>query len=288
MTVSCNGHASIGSEYAPNPGGHGNMSKVDRYKWKIVDAPGRFCEIDKHSINIDYSYQRKDVSSGNILSISSRWSWLAFGCILVVERADGSYWAYDGQHRVLAARNRHDITKLPCLVFRSAEVASEAAGFVQANKNRKPVNAITKYTANIVAKDPVAVRCDAVLREFGISVDKSAKVPGQIACIDACLLIASDSETALRRSLSAALRVCVTHPIMKPILCGLHWIDQNYELLGDEKFLSRLSQYDSSTLMASVRKFQDAHNKSSIKLYGQAILSVVNRGLRRKYGSSGE
>lgn len=288
MEVTCNGRDPRGSEYVAIPNGRLSVPKVDKYKWKIVDEPGRFCEIDKHQINIDYSYQRKDPSNVNVLAISANWSWLAFGCILVVERADGSYWAYDGQHRVLAARNRHDITKIPCLVFRSAEVASEAAGFVRANRNRKPVNAITKYTANIIAKDPVAVRCDAVLREFDISVEKTAKTQRQIACVDACLYIARDSGEALRRALSAALRVSVTHPVVKPILMGLYWIDQNYELLGDEKFLSRLSQHDSAALMAVVRKFQEAHNRSSYKLYGQAILSVINRGLRRKYGAPEE
>jgi hypothetical protein len=260
------------------------MAKVEKFGWKIVDEPGRFLEIDKRLLNVDHSYQREDVSRGNISRMCAAWSWAACGCILVVMREDGSYWVFDGQHRVIAAMKRSDISKLPCLGFRLVGIEGEASGFVTANKLRKAVNAITKYRANIVAKDPVATACSEVFEELGLTVSGNATSPDQIKCIDACLLIAAQSKDSLKRCLSVARMVCDSQPIPKAIIQGLHWIDSKYGLLSDTKFVSRFCSADCSGLTESVRKFREAKGKSSAKVCGEAILCVVNRGLRKKFG----
>jgi hypothetical protein len=287
MSVACNGRSYSVNEYAPNPKGNGLIAKVEKYGWKIVDEPGQYREIDKRLLNVDHSYQRDNVSEKNVSRMCAAWSWAACGCLLVAQRDDGSYFVFEGQHRVLAAMKRVDITTLPCLVFRFAGVEGEARGFVTTNKVRKAVNAITKYRANIVAKDANATKCNEVLEQLGLTVADGAASPDQIKCIDACLLICSQSQESLSRCLSAALRVCTDQPIPKQILQGLHWIDAKYELLYN-KFVSRLSKTDASVLLESVRKFRAAKGKSSAKVCGEAILCIVNRGMRNKFGGGEE
>ena len=34
------------------------LSKIERYKWKVVDVPGVFREIHKSQLSLDQSYQR--------------------------------------------------------------------------------------------------------------------------------------------------------------------------------------------------------------------------------------
>jgi hypothetical protein len=130
--------------------------------------------IHKHDLNIDHTYQRENVIISKVQQIQASWSWIGCGTILVALRHDGSYWVMDGQHRVLAARNRSDIDELPCLVFAVESKTDEAAGFLVANTQRKPVTAIAKYKAMVLTNDPTAMAVDEVLRRLGLEVADTA------------------------------------------------------------------------------------------------------------------
>ena len=104
----------------------GNKTKIDRYKWTVKDETGEIRQLNKSVLKVDHEYQR-NASERKVLALANSWSWVACGAIVVGQR-DSTYWVIDGQHRVLAARRRADIEMLPCLIFQSDGVASEARG----------------------------------------------------------------------------------------------------------------------------------------------------------------
>ena len=109
---------------------NGNITKVERYNWKMQDSPGALRMVKKGDLQVDHTYQR-NANEMKLIAIAKDWSWIACGAIVVADR-EGVLFVVDGQHRVLAARKRSDIAELPCLVFKTHEAKQEAKGFLAA------------------------------------------------------------------------------------------------------------------------------------------------------------
>ena len=274
------------SEYAPVPS-KARMTKVARYGWVVRDCPGVFRNINKHDLNIDHAYQREKVIIKKVQQIQSSWSWVGCGMILVALRKDGSFWVMDGQHRVLAARNRSDIDELPCLVFSVESKTDEAAGFLVANTQRKPVTAIAKYKAMVLTKDTTAMAVDEVLDRLGIEVAETAVGVHQIKCVTKCLKVAADNKETLYLCLRAYMRLDGAPSIHSHMLDGLAWLHKRHNVLSDSRFVERFTSQDIEELHLTIRRYAVAEGSTSGKVCGTAILKCVNKGLRRKFGSDG-
>lgn len=272
------------SEHVSNPHGRGRISKVVKYGWILRDRPGQFMEIDKNDLNIDHAYQRDKVIVTKIREIQANWSWAGCGCILVARRIDGSLWVFDGQHRVLAARNRADISALPCLVFDVDDRTQEAAGFLVSNSERKPVSAIAKFKAMVMTNDPAAVSVSRVFDELSIEYSENPFGARQIKCIASCLRMASTDVGAFRTCLSAAADVCGDDPIHSDIIDGLFWIERNHGIVTNPRFLRRLNSIPRAELLGSIGRFAAAEGKRGEKVSAMGILKCVNKGLRAKFG----
>lgn len=262
------------------------MTKLARYGWILRDGPGVPEYIDKHELNIDHAYQREKVSIGKVQQIQSSWSWVGCGMILVALRKDGTYWVMDGQHRVLAARNRSDIDELPCLVFSVESKNDEAAGFLVANTQRKPVTAIAKYKAMVLTKDATAIAVDEVLDRLGIEVAETAVNVHQIKCVTKCLKVAADSKETLYLCLRAYMRLDGAPSINSRMLDGLAWLHKRHELLSNSRFVERFASQDIEELHLAIRRYAVAEGSTSAKVCGAAILTCVNKGLRNKFGAT--
>lgn len=271
------------SEFASVPP-KAKMTKIARYGWILRDSPGVPEYIDKHELNIDHAYQREKVSLGKVQQIQSSWSWVGCGMILVALRKDGTYWVMDGQHRVLAARNRSDIDELPCLVFSVESKNDEAAGFLVANTQRKPVTAIAKYKAMVLTKDATAMAVDEVLDRLGIEVAETAVNVHQIKCVTKCLKVAADSKETLYLCLRAYMRLDGAPSINSRMLDGLAWLHKRHELLSDSRFVERFASQDIEELHLAIRRYAVAEGSTAAKVCGAAILTCVNKGLRNKFG----
>lgn len=275
------------SEYAAIPRGVA-PTKVEKFGWSIKDQPGRFMEINKHFLNVDHSYQRNEVIVPKVRQIQSQWSWLGCGAILVVMRTDGTFWVYDGQHRVTAALNRSDITDLPCLVFECSDVKEEAVAFLKVNTERKPVTSFHKFNARVCSGDDAAGLVNDVFVRLGITLTKTATRSREIKCIDMCLRYAAADAERFERVMSAALVLCVDSPITKVIANALWWVDKQHELLSDNRFMTRLRDMTASEVTASIAKFALAEEKRGERVCGMALLRMANKGLRKKFGDSEE
>jgi len=125
--------------------------KLERYSWAKQGDKGKLEMVNVGSLNVDHNYQRGVVSEVNTLVIARDFRWDAFGTLVVMRRKDGSMWVVDGQQRLSAVMRRGDIDEVPCIVFHSDGQEHEAQAFVSLNIARRPVSAIDKFRARVVA-----------------------------------------------------------------------------------------------------------------------------------------
>ena len=127
---------------------------VDRYKWVVKDKQGELSMVNKNLLSIDPTYQRK--ASQELLS------WLESGRglvgVITISRRNNTLYVVDGQHRVMAAMKRSDITHLPAIIFENDAVKAEAQAFINSNVNRGSLKMIEKFNALLRAGDKHAER----------------------------------------------------------------------------------------------------------------------------------
>jgi hypothetical protein len=140
-------------------------------------------------LEIDPSYQRS-IESGEsqalIADIALNWHW-GRAQVLTVSRRDGRLFVVDGQHRLAAAKLRGDIQQLPCLIEEFSDVSEEAALFNDLNDKRRPVSAIDKFRAALVAGDSDCAAIGAAIARAGLELAPHSNPlfwkPAQIANI---------------------------------------------------------------------------------------------------------
>ena len=147
----------------------------------------QFCLPEQ--LEVDPSYQRSienPESQALIAQIAMGWHW-GRAQLLTVSRRDGRLFVVDGQHRLAAAKLRGDIQQLPCLVEEFADVAEEAALFNDLNDRRRPVSALDKFRAAVVAGDPDCIAIGAAMERAGLVLAPHTNPlfwdPGQLANI---------------------------------------------------------------------------------------------------------
>ena len=183
------------------------MDKVDRYKWTPLDNRGHFDWVDKTKLEVDHTYQRPEAKQ-KVLRIAAEFSWQKFGCLVVSLRADGRHVVIDGQHRAMAVLRRDDITQVPCMIFTELEVSDEAGAFVGLNTARKPVSALVKYEAQLIAGDAIAVWVEQTLKALGFERVKTLHAAMQIKCIAELQKMAATNETRTYSTLRILASMC--------------------------------------------------------------------------------
>lgn len=261
---------------------HVGLSKVIRYKWKSNDDKGEFTWVHKASLSVDFAYQR-DATHGKVIEIAKDWSWMGCGVILVVRRPDGLLYVIDGQHRVSAAMKRDDITDLPCMIFDVSEVCDEAKGFLNANTLRKPVPAVAKFRAMVVAGDRRAAVVQEVLDELGMTIGKagSNRVFGSIAW---AVSAAGQDVASFRKTMYAAKELCGEFGVMGEHLCrGLFALQRRHSALDNVKFVKRMMSIGYEAIVNDIHAASVYFKQGGERVWKTGILNAVNRGLRNRF-----
>jgi uncharacterized protein YijF (DUF1287 family) len=261
------------------------VDKVSRYKWTSVDRPGEFKMLDKQRIQIDASYQRT-ANDRKIKELTSKWSWIACGSITVAKR-NGEYWAIDGQHRVLAAMRRSDITAMPCMIFDTEEVSEEAQGFLNANKNRKPVSAIAAHRAQVVAGDMLAIRLQALLDHLGLVIQDSPHAPFGIRCIAQARRQAAEDFDRFRDVLTLCVDLAKADSIVitERLIDGLGYLNKNVEggFRDNARLRKRIHEIGGRRLLEGAARAAAYFSKGGAKVFAAGMLDVLNKGLQRRF-----
>lgn len=276
------------SAYVFSPSGKElGLSKVDRYKWNTnVGGQGEELEVDKDEIHLDRSYQRSPKPS-RVNNIAKNWQWEAFQRIVVVMRENGDFFCVDGQHRLLAAKKRADISLLPCLAYKSQGIDHEAYLFLLLNGSegagRGPMTAFEKLQAEIITGDKTAIAIKKACDELGIEIKKGGtRSSGTVACVKALKKGWDMNPRIATRALSLALQICIDGPIHETIFTGLFHLLRAFETSGKDP-----GKYEKEILRLGFARINDNMQKMKIvrgylkdKTKAEGILAALN--YRRK------
>ena len=126
-------------------------------------------------IDVDYTYQR-ETDPVYVRSLVAKFDPDAVGALSVGLRPDGTMWVVDGQHRLKAlVELGHSVWE--CSVFHSSGPEHEARIFKRMNKDRKAVNAVTVFHAEVVERDATACGILAAVESAGYSIARKKSWP---------------------------------------------------------------------------------------------------------------
>lgn len=98
--------------------------------------------------------------------LTAKWDPKGAGALSVIERPDGTYWVFDGQHRLYAMRIL-DIRRAWCQVFMLVEGSSEAAQIQLLLGNSRKWHPIDTFKMRVKAGDHKATFINRVVEENG-------------------------------------------------------------------------------------------------------------------------
>lgn len=261
------------------------VDKTVKYGWITKDEPGSLEMIHKDLLKIDDRYQR-DVIVQKVMDITSAWSWLACGA-LIVGRRNGEYWVIDGQHRAIAAKRRSEIKSLPCLVFETYDIRQEAKGFLDANTGRRPVTAAGKQKALVVAGDPIACFVNETCEQLGIKIRTSAvSKPRELKCIRWRTKRAALDKIQFKRVLSLVAELCDEDNmgIQERLLEGIWVLNQRCGAgLSDRRLEERIRQKGAKALLHAANKAAAYFVTGGSKVWADGMLIELNKGLQKKF-----
>lgn len=258
------------------------VDKTARYGWITKDAPGELRTLHKDVLQIHPAYQRDAIPS-KIKDITAQWSFVACGAIVVGLRGN-EYWVIDGQHRVLAAKRRSDITHLPCVIFHTEDVKQEAVAFLDLNTGRKPVSTLGKFKAMIAAGDESAVFVHDTLEAFGITPKPSAHKAKEIKSLGWALKKAKENPARFEKVMRMANDLSTDIPIQEKLLDGLWYIDERIDGgITNRRFSERIHQIGASKLIEAANKASAYFVRGGASVWAQGMLDAVNRGLQKRF-----
>jgi hypothetical protein len=269
------------SEMATNYGKNTNTTKISQYGWTVKDEPGELVLLHKNKLMIHPKYQRTAVVS-KVRLISASWSWVAFGALIIGVR-NGEYWVIDGQHRVLAARNRSDVQLLPCVIFETESIEQEARGFLDANTGRKPITGIDRFRASISAGEETAMNVDRVFRSLGISVSDRPTKGLETKSISWAMARSKENQEAFEDVIYLAAELCKNCPIQEILLGGLYYMRTALGIdFGDKRISDRIKKVGAIQLVESAKRASAFFTKGGHKVWATGMMQEINKGLRIK------
>jgi ParB-like nuclease domain len=156
---------------------------------KRYGAPPELAWVPIDQIHVDHEYQRGIGRRGqtHITKIAETFEWRFFQPISLARRCDGTLYAVDGQHRLMALRRMGDIGHAPCLIFDADKKADEARAFTIQNKARRAITNIDALRAALAGGDAIAQEMMTLMRAEGFDIpphtNTSEHKPHHLACI---------------------------------------------------------------------------------------------------------
>ena len=142
----------------------------------VKGARPQFKELPLSVLEVDPSYQREEYRRTHCKPIAENWHWGAVVAIAVAHRSDDTYYVYDGQQRVVAARMRGDIEALPCMVIKTTSAKEEAELFGIMNDKRLRIKPDESYVAAVCAEKSIEKQIHDFLASIGVEISRKPGV----------------------------------------------------------------------------------------------------------------
>lgn len=262
-------------------------SKREIYDWAESGQRGRLVWLPKEMLHVDHTYQRKSISNTRVNEIASNWNWAALMVIGVCQRLDGTYWVYDGQHRVLASLKRDDIKELPCIVFNSAGIANEADTFVVTNTGRGAMRRLDKFNAQLVAGDKMALAVQELVESCDYRISGGGGGVGSIACVEALERgVRTDYKTAQVSFLMCAT-VANRHQFSAKLFNAVFYLEQHLQKhdlsINVSNIREKLHSTDAAGLLAAIEESERYHRRNGARIGAQGLVQFINKGRRTRH-----
>lgn len=164
--------------------------------------------VRANMINVDPEYQLPRFKEFHAKRIKKNFRWDLFGVIDINERADGSLWVFDGQHRLRAAMDAYgENCPIPSIVYQGGTQQWEAEQFDIRQRSRLRISALDNFRSRVIYGEPTAVKVNAIVEQHGFRVPNGTQDgPTVIRAIGALTHIDSRyAEGVLDRTLNVAV-----------------------------------------------------------------------------------
>jgi hypothetical protein len=254
-------------------------------------------EVEVHRIpisrlRVDPNYQRH-LDRTRVERMARQWSDRLCGALAVSDRADGTFYVVDGQHRYEALSILRRPT-VPCFVWAGLSREQEADLFVTLNTERRAVRMDDRFRARLAAGDRHAAEIVAIAEQAGFSVLSNPKSVNDLKATSTLEKIRTIyGPDVLAETLSIIAEVWPTERIAR-----------QKDMLGGIGLFAGLfrSQYDRPRLVAILQKIPAAQlqreangieieigrtpkgggeNRRAAGIYGTAV--IVARLIRERY-----
>lgn len=256
------------------------VAKVEQYKWLMTGTPGELLYLNKNVLEIDHTYQR-NAKNARVLKLAKRWNWLACGVLTVAQR-NGRYYVVDGQHRLMAALKRSDISRLPCLVFESAEMRNEAVAFRDANKERRPITTFEQWNADLVAQDEPTMFVHALITQAG-RIPAQVAGPTNVRCLSSLVAAARNAREELGRVWPLAVQVCQGNALHERVLGALMYLECNLadgQSVADKRWREKILRLGYKGILDSAQRAATFYVKGGPKVWALGVMQEINKGSR--------
>lgn len=257
-------------------------TKKEYFSWTSQSDAGQFMMIYKENLNMDSQYQRNRADIAKVRKIALNWDWRLVGAISVVKRPNNTFWVYDGGHRVAASLQRDDISELPCMVFESRGIISEAKAFMGANLLKSNVSAYHKFRASILAKEPVSLKAKEILDKYGYKPARNTKTAfGVSAIASLCRFVKKDWQRADAMFCLCAEITADGEQFPQSVMGGLFYLIGKTDVLS-ESWRNKLRVNGLQIIKAIIKQDKIVHGKSGTRFEGIAIANFLNKGRKKK------
>ena len=230
----------------------------------LTDKKQYFSSLPVSILNIDNSYQ-KPLSAAHVKKITKDFDPMGVGQIHVSKRSDGTYYVFDGQHRVAAFR-KLGFNDIDCIVYEGLTLEEESKGYVYYNNTMKQTR-LQKFKAELLAGVPESLDINAVIRSVGLEVDTEGN-GAPIKAIGAVRAVyAKYGANDLREVLHILHEAFGTNKkaYQSYVIAGIHSFVATYrddERYDQEWLINRLKKFGVNDLLAESFKYSRSHGCS--------------------------
>src|SRR4051812_12748007 len=160
---------------------------VDTAAW-----PYHFEIVELSELAVDDAYQRPLTDFWH--KVRDNFDPALVGTLVVSERSTGKRFIIDGQPRWEAMKHQPELTGAPCLIYTGLSRAQEADLFAKLQTQRRGRRSYHRFRAQLIAKEPLAVRVAKVVQECGfvLGVHQETYTMSAIAALEKVYKIAPE------------------------------------------------------------------------------------------------